>query len=95
MLIVLPSNLAGVALRRALRGENRKPGSSLFSLVEFGAAAHVQQVPETCVSKTHTDQLLLNSAKPSFKSLKCAAGTQRQAVDVSEGLLHLVTIHEQ
>lgn len=57
-LIVLPSSLARVALRRALRRENRKPGFSLFSLVEFGVAAHVQQAPEICVSKTHTDQLL-------------------------------------
>lgn len=57
-LIVLPSSLAGVALRRALRGENRKPGSSLVPPVEFGVAAHVQRAPETCVSKTHTDQLL-------------------------------------
>lgn len=56
-LIVLSSSLTGVALRRALRGENRKLGSSLFPLVEFGVAAHVQGAPETCV-KTHTDQLL-------------------------------------
>lgn len=40
-LIVLPRSLAGVALRRARRRENRKPGSSLFPLVEFGMAAHV------------------------------------------------------
>ena len=58
VLIVLPCSLPGVALRRALRRENRKPGSSLFPLVESGVAAHVQWASETCVSKTHTDQLL-------------------------------------
>lgn len=51
-LIVLPGSLAGIALRRALRGENRKPGSSLFPLVECGVTAHCQRAPETCVKNT-------------------------------------------
>lgn len=80
VLIVLPSSLAGVALRRVLRGENRKPGSSLFPLVEFGVAAHVQLLKPVCQKHTLTN--CLNSSKLSFKSLKCTAGGQRLAVDV-------------
>lgn len=56
--IVLPGSLTGVGLQHALTQENRKPQSSRFLVVDFGVAAHVQWAPETCVSKTHTDQLL-------------------------------------
>lgn len=56
--IVLPSSSAGIALQRALKGENRKLGSSFFPLVEFGVTVYRRWTTETCVSKTHTDQML-------------------------------------
>lgn len=77
-LIVLPSNLAGVALRRALREQNMKPERSVFSLVEFGVAAHVFSKP---VSKT------LNNC------LDCARLDDKGKLWVLCGWLHnLVTI---
>lgn len=63
-LIVLLSNLAGVALRRALSEQNMKPERSVFSLVEFGVAAHVFSKP---ASKTLNN--CLDRARLSFKFL--------------------------
>lgn len=74
VLIVLPGSLAGVALRRALSEENRKPGL-LFSFPRWNSERlHMfGRAPETCVENSKLNGRS-NGAKLPFKSRKCTAG---------------------